>query len=232
MSEILAIIPARGGSKRLPHKNIRLLNGKPLLVYSIEQAKASILITRIVVTSDDEETLEIARSLGVPIIKRPLSLAQGEEGSMLMTIQHALGYVEKYWGYKPFIVVILQPTSPLRTAEDIDNTIRLLIDTGADSAETKCGDKENGAVFASRYYVFSWQNKILGSICASYLMPEERSIDIDTEEDFLLAERLLKGERNDNSGMRNQSLRGHKLSPKDDKRGKGKRGRPGKVSTL
>lgn len=225
--EIFAVIPARGGSTRIPRKNLRLLSGKPLLVYTIEQAKASKLITRFVVTSDDEEILEVARQYGADVIKRPLMLSRGEDGSMVRTIRHTLEYTEKWWDYKPYIVVILQPTSPLRTPDDIDRTIQLVLDTGADSAETQCAGKENGAVYASKRYVFMEQNKILGSVYQVYEMPEERSVDIDTEDDFVLAEKLLKGGASVDSGVLHKLVR-PKRSKGDDK--KHKRGRPKRTS--
>ncbi len=189
---ILAVIPARGGSARLPGKNIKPFNGKPLLAYSIEQAKASSFISRVVVATDDDDIGKIAREYGAEVVINPSTLHTGDEQGIIKVVNHTLAYLERYEFYKPLIIVLLQPTSPLRTTGDIDATIKLLLDTGSDSAVTECQGKENGAVYVSRRQVFTEQNKIPGSHLSRYVMPPERSVDIDTQEDFDLAERLLK----------------------------------------
>jgi len=228
---IIAIIPARGGSKRLPRKNLRMLNGISLVALAIMQALGSQLIQRVFVSTEDDEIERVAREYGAEIIKRPMVLAQGESGSVLRVIQHALAYLEKYEAFKPLIVALIQPTSPLRTAEDIDNTIQLMLDTGCDSVVSKCGDRENGAVYVSRRYVFIEQNRILGSSCGVYQMPEERSVDIDTEEDLARAEVILKGGQDDRSRVLSE-LQGPDGGEGDDKGGKRGRGRPRKVPAF
>lgn len=133
---ILGVITARGGSKGIPGKNIKELGGKPLIVYTIEAAKSSNLITHLIVSTDDEATAEIARAAGaeVPFI-RPAELAQ-DDTPHVPVMQHALVYMERELG-EPFdYTVVLQPTSPFRTPDDIDVTLQKLIDTGADSAVT------------------------------------------------------------------------------------------------
>ncbi|HEY4523106.1 MAG TPA: acylneuraminate cytidylyltransferase family protein [Candidatus Paceibacterota bacterium] len=131
---ILGVITARGGSKGIPGKNIKELGGKPLIVYTIEAAQKSNLITHLIVSTDDEAIAEVARGAGaeVPFI-RPAELAQ-DSTPHLPVMQHALRFMEERLG-EPFdYTVILQPTSPFRTPDDIDMTLQKLIDTGADSA--------------------------------------------------------------------------------------------------
>lgn len=132
--EILAVIPARGGSKSIPRKNIKLLAGKPLIAWTIEEAKKSKHITRIIVSTDDEEIAEVARSYGaeVPFI-RPAALAQ-DLSTDVEFLTHALNFLKEKEGFVPDIVLRLPPTSPLRTAEDIDAGIEaLLADSSADA---------------------------------------------------------------------------------------------------
>lgn len=134
--KILGVITARGGSKGIPGKNIKELGGKPLIVYTIEAAKKSSLITHLIVSTDDEATAEIARSAGAEVpFMRPAELAQ-DDTPHVPVMQHAIGFMEEQLG-EPFdYAVILQPTSPFRLPEDIDVTLQTLIDAGADSAVT------------------------------------------------------------------------------------------------
>ena len=129
----LGIIPARGGSKTIPRKNLVPLLGQPLIRYTFQAAKQSLLLDRVILSTDDEETAAFARSEGiqVPFI-RPASLA-GDTASMLPVLQHAL---EALLPYRPDVLVLLQPTSPLRTAAHIDAAIRLLQEQSADSVVT------------------------------------------------------------------------------------------------
>lgn len=133
---VLGVIPARGGSKRLIGKNIRPLAGVPLIGWSLRAARESRELTRAIVTTDDAEIAETARSLGgeVPFL-RPKELA-ADDTTTLAVLRHALGWVEQADGKEPDLVVLLQPTSPLRLAREIDACVRLVLDTGADSAQT------------------------------------------------------------------------------------------------
>ena len=130
--ETLAVVPARGGSKSIYKKNIHPLCGKPLIYYTIRSAKNSIL-SRTVVSTDDEEIASVAKSFGaeVPFL-RPAELARDDTPS-LPVIQHAVRFLEETEDYLPSIIVILQPTSPLRTSEHIDEAIHILVEAGADS---------------------------------------------------------------------------------------------------
>lgn len=120
---ILAIIPARGGSKGVPRKNIRLLAGKPLIAWTIEEAKKSKYIDRLILSSEDEEIIEVAKKYGCEVpFKRPIELAQDDTPGIEPVI-HAINTLEGTYDY----VVLLQPTSPLRTVEDIDGCIQQCI---------------------------------------------------------------------------------------------------------
>ena len=227
--EILAVITARGGSKRVPGKNLRELLGKPLIVYTIEAAMESKLLTRVILSSDDEKVMELAERYGVEVpFKRPGELARDDTPHVDVMI-HAVKFLKDKENYSPDIVVILQPTSPLRTAEDIDNALKKHIDTGADSVSSVVKAEHqhplqakkiendilrdysvkenanvnrrdlppayfrNGAFYSVKRDVLIKKRGLYGKITRPYIMPAERSVDIDTEIDFRLAELLLKG---------------------------------------
>ena len=114
---ILAIIPARGGSKGIPRKNINLLCGKPLIAYTIEAALSSKYIDSVVVSTEDEEIAKITKDYRVEVIPRPLELAHNNTPS-LPVFQHVIRFLEEVESFLPNIIVILQPTSPLRTASN------------------------------------------------------------------------------------------------------------------
>ena len=124
--EVLAIIPARGGSQRIPRKNIKKLHGKPLIEYTIEQAKSSKLISKIVVSTDDKKIAVIAKSMGVDVpFLRPKKYS-GSTSPTIDVIKHTLNYLETEQNYIPDKIIILQPTSPLRTVKVIDDSIKKL----------------------------------------------------------------------------------------------------------
>ena len=128
----LAIIPARGGSKRLPRKNILDLCGKPLISWSIEAALKSKYISKVVVSSDDEEILNISSNFGADIIKRPYELAN-DTATTFDAIKHTINNLEKY-----DYIVLLQPTSPLRNEKHIDEAIELLEEKQVDAIVSVC----------------------------------------------------------------------------------------------
>jgi len=226
---ILAIIPARGGSKGTPRKNVRLLCGKPLIAYTIEAALSSKLIDRVVVSTEDEEIAKVSKKYGAEVLERPEELAQDDTPS-LPVYQHAIRYLEEVKDYHPEIIVVLQPTSPLRIVEDIDRAIEEFLEAKYDSIASVCEvehppqwmytlagnrlkpvikDAEkvvrrqdapkvyrlNGAVYVTSRDIIMKENRVLGRDTKAYIMPLERSIDIDTELDFKLAELLMR-ERN------------------------------------
>lgn len=129
----LAIIPARGGSKRLPRKNILELHGKPLISWTIEAALNSYYLDAVAVTSDDDTILGIAKKLGVLAIKRPEQLAN-DTATTFDVIKHAIETIDEHYEY----VVLLQPTSPLRDAKHIDEAIRRLEVKKADAIVSVC----------------------------------------------------------------------------------------------
>lgn len=139
--EVLALIPARGGSKGVPRKCIKPLAGKPLIAYTIRAALASRVITRIVVSTDDKEIRVVAESFGaeVPFL-RPAELAQ-DATPTLPVLKHAVSTLALVENYRPDIIVLLQPTSPLRQARHIDEAVQTLLDTGADSVVSLCTTK-------------------------------------------------------------------------------------------
>lgn len=130
---ILGIIPARGGSKRLPEKNLKELGGKALYVRTIETALKSRLLTKVAISSDNAEILKTASEFKeLEVIQRPANIST-EHSHAIDYVRHALEILSEK-GKKFDVVVILQPSSPLTTPEDIDNTVKLLIDSGADTA--------------------------------------------------------------------------------------------------
>jgi CMP-N,N'-diacetyllegionaminic acid synthase len=135
--EVLAIIQARGGSKSVPRKNIRPLAGKPLIAWTIEAAKTAKMVTRVIVSTDDEEIAQVSREFGaeVPFL-RPAELATDEAKSVGL-LSHALDWLAAHEGYRPDAVVQLKPTNPLRRAEHIDACAQLFFESpGYDSLIT------------------------------------------------------------------------------------------------
>ena len=130
MTEVLALIPARGGSKGIPRKNIRLFAGYPLIAWSIAAAKQSELVTRIIVSTDDEEIAAIAREFGAETpFRRPIELAQ-DKTTDLPVFEHALKWLdaERVEAYRPDVIVQLRPTSPIRPRTLVDAAIRILLE--------------------------------------------------------------------------------------------------------
>jgi CMP-N-acetylneuraminic acid synthetase len=131
----LGVIPARGGSKGIPRKNIRLLAGKPLLQYTIEAAHAAKHLSRVILSTDDPEIAAVGRQCGLDVpFLRPPELAR-DDAPTLPVLQHAVDFLEKA-GECFDAVCLLQPTAPLRRAEDIQGCINLLEETDADSVVT------------------------------------------------------------------------------------------------
>lgn len=133
---VLGIIPARGGSKSIPRKNVALVLGQPLIYYTIRSAKQSKLLDAFIVSTDDEEIAGVARSLGAdaPFL-RPSELAR-DDSPDLEFMRHALEWLGRERGWQPEIIVNLRPTGPLRTGEDIDRVVGLMLKTGCDSVRT------------------------------------------------------------------------------------------------
>ena len=138
----LAVIPARGGSKRLPRKNVLTLNGKPLIVWSIEAGLQSKYIDKVVVTSDDEEILEISKKFRAETISRPDELAS-DTATTFDAIKHTVDNLKKY-----DYVVLLQPTSPLRNEKHVDEAIELLETKKSDAIVSVC-EMEHSPLWAN-----------------------------------------------------------------------------------
>ncbi len=225
--KILGVIPARGGSKGIPDKNIKLLAGKSLIHYTIEEALLSEL-SDVIVSTDSVKIADISKSLGVEVpFIRPDYLST-DSAKSLPVIQHALNFMEDKNKTIYFAVMMLQPTTPFRTKEDINECITKLFKTDADSvisvvdvgamhpARMKYmeGDRlidppfceimenqprqelqkmfiRNGAIYLTKRDTLL-QGSFKGKDCRAYIMPEERSVNIDTENDFLYAEWIIK----------------------------------------
>jgi CMP-N-acetylneuraminic acid synthetase len=211
--DVLGLIPARGGSKGIPRKNLAPLGGKPLLAWTVEAALAATELTRVVVSTDDDE---IASAAGVEVLRRPEGLA-GDATPMLDVVRHAVDELA------PDVVVLLQPTSPFRRAEHVDACVRLLLESGADAVVSvvevphrfrpgSLVDLVDGRVVA-RDAVTTRQDKapvyarngpavlvrradrigddLYAGDVRPFVMEARESLDVDDPADLDLAERLL-----------------------------------------
>jgi len=219
---VLALIPARGGSKGIQRKNIKLLACKPLIEWTIDAAKQANCVDRIVVTTDDEEIAAVARSLGAEVpFMRPAELATDETPG-IKPVLHAIEQLPNYeW------ILLLQPTSPLRTHADIEAIWQLCQSSAAPSAvsitevskhpywiykqdEQGCllpfisGRPDitrrqdlpaayalNGALYLAKTEWLLHQGSFVGPETVGYVMPPERSADLDTEQDWRWVEFLI-----------------------------------------
>lgn len=223
--KIVCVIPARGGSKGLPGKNIRRFLGKPLIAHTIEQAKGAEFIDRIIVSTDDKKITDISRRYGaeVPFI-RPKSLAR-DKSSTIDVLLHAIKWLEGE-GYSFDILVLLHTTTPLRSVKDIDSSIKLLFKKNISNVfsvtcaqrnpyfnmvEVKRGRvrlvkpgrftsrQEAPKVYDMNASIYVWWKDVLKNKGKTllrksriYIMPKERSVDIDDEIDFRMAQALVK----------------------------------------
>lgn len=135
--KIIAIIPARGGSKGIPRKNIKILAGKPLVAWTIEAAKKSKYLDRVIVSTEDREIAEISKKYGAEVIKRPEELAR-DTVPAVPVLEQVIDYLEENENYNPDIIVLLQPTSPLRFTHHIDESIEILLQGDYDSLLSTC----------------------------------------------------------------------------------------------
>jgi CMP-N,N'-diacetyllegionaminic acid synthase len=231
MNEIIGLITARGGSRSIPRKNIVPLAGKPLIAWTIEAALSSRRLDRVLVSTDDAEIAQVAALWGVDApFARPGELAKDETPHILV-VEHAIRWLEETEGVRPEYVLLLQPTSPFRTAEDIDAAIalaeahaavavvsvcemgrhpylakRILADgTLADFMTTDIPYLRrqdlppayalNGALYLNRRESLLRDHTFLPPGTLGYVMPPERSLDMDTEWDFHLAELIFQDRR-------------------------------------
>jgi CMP-N,N'-diacetyllegionaminic acid synthase len=227
MREVLAIIPARAGSKGVPGKNLHPVAGRPLIAWTIGQARRASMVTRVVVSTDGDEIARVARDEGaeVPVL-RPGELA-ADDTPGTAPIVHMTEWLSAQEGYRPDAVMVLQPTSPLRAADDIDAAIALMRERQADAVASVCpvaeplawqrtldhegrlvGGEEadealprqaygsvyvlNGAIYLVRRDVLLTRRSLYGARTFGYVMPRERSLDVDTRWDLHVADLVLR----------------------------------------
>ena len=229
--EVLAIIPARGGSKRLPGKNLRLLNGKPLIAYSIETALQCASVNKVIVSTDDQEIANAAEQFGaeVPFL-RPAEFAEDTTPDHPVFL-HALNWLKEHENYIPELVLNLRPTAPFRTMDVIQGVIAKWRSAGVDSVRSMCRAESvhhpywmfkeegglaspviagkstneyyqsqllppvyhlNGLVDAMSANVIMSGGHLYGRSMAIYETPRAISLDIDTMDDFELAEFMIQ----------------------------------------
>jgi N-acylneuraminate cytidylyltransferase len=218
----IAIIPARGGSKGVPRKNVRLLGDKPLIAHSILDAKESQYTDKVYVSTDNLEIAEVSRQYGAEIIHRPNELA-GDTASSESALIHALSEIEKT-GISPDLIVFLQCTSPLRTGTDIDKAIAKLKAENADSLLSVSPSHrflweevegvatsinydyrdrprrqdmqpqyvENGSIYIFKPWILKEFGNRLGGKISLFIMSEAASWEIDSALDLEIAESLMK----------------------------------------
>jgi len=232
MSEIVGLITARGGSKSIPRKNLKMLAGKPLIAWTIEAALQSPSLDRVIVSTDDVEIAEVSRQWGaeVPFI-RPAELAQ-DDSSHVSVVVHTVRWLESYQGTRPNYLVLLQPTSPLRTAEDIEAAVQVAFKKKADSvvsvSEThhhpylmkrimedgiladfmsgvpQPGSRSirrqdlppvysvNGAIYLTQCELLLNSQTLLSPRTFPYIMPPQRSLQVDDLWDFYLIHLIME----------------------------------------
>lgn len=185
---VLAVIPARGGSVRLPRKNILPFNGKPLIAWTIETALDCEYIDKIVVSTEDSEIRSVAEKYPVWMVDRPPELA-GDKSSIYDVIFDVLDR------YDPYVyTVLLHPTSPLRRRDDISRCMDLCESKNAPACISieRGRPDANGAVYVA-WTTWLREHRIFdGPRCITYEMPPHRSVDINTKQDFNKAEGLMQ----------------------------------------
>ncbi len=230
--QILAIIPARGGSKGLSRKNIKMIAGKPLLAWTIETALSVPILDRVILSTDDEQILKTGKKYGAeaPFL-RPASIA-GDNVTDMPVYEHTLNWLAENEQFYPEIVVWLRPTTPLRTSMDIEQAVNLLIQKNPDWVRSVCevehhpywmyklneGMMEsfidginiddyirrqllppvyrlNGAVDVTWSSTVLEKKFLYSGVIAAYIMPGDRSVDIDTKMDLRIAEMLMAQEK-------------------------------------
>ena len=222
---MIAVIPARGGSKGVPGKNIKDLYGKPLIAYTIEAALNAKYISEVIVSTDDEEIAKVAQKYGakVPFL-RPATLAT-DNAQAIDSYIYTVERLNRDFGYKINDFIVLLPTTPLRVSEDIDNAAKMYVNKKADSVisyvegcspitgfkylnddhsfehnfpyslanrqEMKKAFIPNGAVYVFKLSLLKGGSYFSDKSYA-YVMPQSRSIDIDTTQDFEYVEFILR----------------------------------------
>lgn len=215
MTKTLAVITARGGSKGLPGKNVMVAGGKPLVAWTVEAAVSAECVDRVILSSDDDDIIAAAKSAGSEIPFRRPDYLSDDTASSIDVVLHA---IDKVPGYD--YVVLLQPTSPLRTSADIDAAFKLLLESGGESCVSICEADQspylmyqvagtnklkrilpeicgvtrrqdlpltyvlNGAIYIAKVDWLLEKRNFIDVDTQGYIMPKERSLDIDTAADF------------------------------------------------
>lgn len=226
---VVGVIPARSGSVRILHKNLKLLGGHPLICYTIREALKARTLSRVIFSTDSERYARIARKHGAETPYLQPKHISGDVGTTPV-LTYCVNYLEKTENYEVDAVVTLEPTSPFRLAQDIDDAVNKLLITGCDSVVALreirepphwmfklSGDKmrsflnvdtselgkisskdlpklylPNGCIYVTLRDVLMNENRVFGKDCRAFVMPAERSLDLDTLEDFRYAEFCLQ----------------------------------------
>jgi len=215
--KILALIPARGNSKRIKNKNLRIVNGKPLIFWTINSARKSKYITNVTVTSDSRKILNVSKKYSANTVLRPKSMS-GDIVHADMALKHAYNYINEKFDY----IIMLQPTCPLRTSKHIDEAIKKIHRNKKDSLLSVCKDsvflwgkkfnnfkplnynlkkrprhqdtnfyRENGSIYITKPKILLQNNNRLEGKIDIYLMEKQDSLDIDTLDDLKKANLLM-----------------------------------------
>lgn len=188
MVEAVGIIPARGGSVRVPRKNLREVGGKPLIQWTIEAAQES-LLWRVVVSTEDVEIATLARRLGADVVPQPLDSALSGTKSAPVVLS-ALDYLRDTEGYDPSLVCLLHPTSPFRQAEHIDLALRLHARYRAASVISTTNDTLNGAIYLTTVERFRMANSFFVWPICPLDIPMPHGLDIDEWADLEAAREI------------------------------------------
>jgi len=225
---VLGLITARGGSKSIPRKNLMPLDGKPLIAWTFEVALQSRQLSRVILSTDDEEIAGVGRDWGIEVpFLRPSELAN-DDSSHISVVNHAIAWLEDHENVCPDYIMLLQPTSPLRTVEDIDTAIQIAEVRNAIAVVSVCETHHhpyltkrtledgtladfvssniaylrrqglppayalNGAIYLNRRDSLLHDKSFLPPGTYAYIMPQERSLDIDTPWNFYLADLILR----------------------------------------
>jgi CMP-N-acetylneuraminic acid synthetase len=228
MIKTVGLITARGGSKSIPQKNVKPLAGKPLIAWTIEAALRSRQLSRVIVSTDDDEIARVAREWGADVpFMRPQELAQ-DDSPHLDVIVHAINWLESENESEVDYLMLLQPTSPLRTTADIDAAIMLAAEKNADAVISVCSTHDhpylskqvtpdgklldfverpqgylarqtlppayslNGAIYLVRRNILMERADWYTDRTFAYIMPPERSLDIDSPWDLHLVDLILR----------------------------------------
>lgn len=227
VNSIAALVVARAGSKSLPRKNIKELAGKPLIFYTFEAAKKSQGLERVFLSTDSQEIADFGKKSGIEVpFMRPEALA-GDKSHVIDATLHATDWILEHLGYRPAYWMLLQPTSPFRTVEDIQTAINLALKFDANAVVSVCpaahhphlmmkigpgqqlqpwSDQAattrrqdlppvyvlNGAIYLVKDAVLRAEKTWFPKGALACIMPEERSLDIDTPLDFHVAQLLMR----------------------------------------